>query len=84
MFGEAYDPQEKPTSGIWADPSITRITFRQYREWIQQPATKDDTYRLNLEFIDSIIDYVLKFLRQPRVSGCSIGLYWALLSHNIT
>ncbi len=69
MFGEPYDTQERPSSGIWADPSTTRITFRQYREWVQQPATKDDSHRLNLEYIDSIIDYVLKFLRQPRVSA---------------
>ncbi len=69
MFGEPYNPQERPSSGIWADPSTTRITFRQYREWVQQPATKDDSHRLNLEYIDSIIDYVIKFLRQPRVSA---------------
>ena len=70
MFGEPYDPREKPSSGILADQSVTRITFKQYREWVQQPASKADTLRLNLEYIDSIIDYVLKFLRQPRVCVC--------------
>lgn len=70
MFGEPYDPREKPTSGIVADQSVTRITFKQYREWMQQPASKADTLRLNLEYIDSIIDFVLKFLRQPRVRVC--------------
>ena len=68
MFGEPYSPAERPSSGIHADPSITRIKFKQYREWIQQPASKADTHRLNLEYIDTIIDYILNFLKQGRVS----------------
>ena len=67
MFGEPYNPAERASSGIHADPSITRIKFKQYREWIQQPASKADTHRLNLEYIDTIIDYVLNFLKQGRV-----------------
>ena len=67
MFGEPYNPLERSSSGIHADPSITRIKFKQYREWIQQPASKADTHRLNLEYIDTIIDYILNFLKQGRV-----------------
>lgn len=67
MFGEPYNPAERASSGIHADPSITRIKFKQYREWIQQPASKADTHRLNLEYIDTIIDYILNFLKQGRV-----------------
>ena len=69
LFGEPYDSSEKPTSGITADPSVTRITFKQYREWIQQPTSKADTHRLNLDYIDIIIDYTLNFLKQPHVSS---------------
>ena len=69
LFGEPYNPSERPSSGIHADPSITRIKFKQYREWIRQAASKADTHRLNLEYIDTIIDYILNFLKQGRVSG---------------
>ena len=68
LLGEPYNPMERPSSGIHADPSITRIVFKQYREWIQQQASKADTHRLNLEYIDTIIDYILNFLKQGRVS----------------
>ena len=68
MYGEWYDPRHKPTLGIDADPSITRITFKQYKEWVLQNASKADTRRLNLEYIDIIIDYVLNALQQPWVS----------------
>ena len=68
IYGECYDPRYKPTLGIDADPSITRIMFKQYKEWILQNASKADTRRLNLEYIDIIIDYVLNALQQPRVS----------------
>ena len=68
MYGECYDPRYKPTLGIDADPSITRITFKQFKEWILQNASKADAHRLNLEYIDIIIDYVLNALQQPRVS----------------
>ena len=68
MYGECYDPEQPPTSGIDADPSITRIKFKQYREWILQNASKADARRLNLEYIDIIIDYILSSLQQPRVS----------------
>ena len=69
LFGEPYNPYEKPSTGIHADTSVTRITFKQYREWIQQPTSKADTHRLNLEYIDVIIDFILNFLKQPRVSA---------------
>ena len=61
--------------GIDADPSITRITFKQYREWVLQNASKADTRRLNLEYIDIIIDYILNALQQPWVSddACDVG-----------
>ena len=68
VYGEWYDPRHKPTLGIDADPSITRITFKQYKEWVLQNASKADTRRLNLEYIDIIIDYVLNALQQPWVS----------------
>lgn len=68
VYGEYYDPKYRPTLGIDADPSITRITFKQYKEWILQNASKADAHRLNLEYIDIIIDYVLSALQQPRVS----------------
>lgn len=67
LFGELFDPSEKPSSGIHADPSITRIKFKQFREWLLQPASKADTHRLNLEYTDIIIDYILSFLQNPRV-----------------
>ncbi len=35
-------------------------------------ASKSDTHRLNLEYIDIIIDYVLRVLQQPRVSDDSV------------
>ena len=63
-----YDTGEKPTLGIHADPSITRIKFKQFREWVLQPASKADTHRLNLEYIDIVIDYILSLLQQPRIS----------------
>lgn len=68
VYGECYNPTYKPTLGIDADPSITRISFKQYREWVLQNASKADTRRLNLEYIDIIIDYVLNALQQPWVS----------------
>lgn len=68
IYGECYNPKSKPTLGIDADPSITRITFKQYKEWVLQNASKADTRRLNLEYIDIIIDYVLNSLQQPWVS----------------
>ena len=68
VYGECYDPIYIPTLGIDADPSITRITFKQYKEWILQNASKADASRLNLEYIDIIIDYVLKALQQPQIS----------------
>ena len=67
IYGEYYDPKYKPTLGIDADPSITRIMFKQYKEWILQNASKADARRLNLEYIDIIIDYVLNALLQPQV-----------------
>lgn len=74
VYGEYYDPRYKPTLGIDADPSITRITFKQYKEWILQNASKADARRLNLEYIDIIIDYVLSALQQPRVSDDSFDV----------
>ena len=68
IFGEAYDPLENPTFGIQADPSITRIQFKQFRDWVQQPASKIHGRRLNLEYTDIIIDFILNFLQQPRIS----------------
>ena len=75
IYGECYDPRYNPTLGIDADPSITRITFKQYKEWILQNASKADAHRLNLEYIDIIIDYVLSALQQPLVSddACDDG-----------
>lgn len=67
LSGESYDAGEKPTCGINADPSVTRVTFKQFKEWAQQPSSKADTQRLNLEYIDVVIDYILYFVRQPQV-----------------
>lgn len=67
LSGESYDVSEKPTMGINADPSVTRVTFKQFKEWAQQPSSKADTQRLNLEYIDVVIDYILYFVRQPQV-----------------
>ena len=65
LFGEAFDRNEQPTRGIDADPSITRIQFRQFREWVLQPYSKADAHRLNLEYTDAVIEYVLNELRKP-------------------
>ena len=70
LSGEDYEPGEKPSSGINADPSVTRVTFKQFKEWVQQPSSKADTHRLNLEYIDAVIDYILNFIRQPQVCKC--------------
>ncbi len=67
LSGESYDPAEKPTTGINADPSVMRVMFKQFKEWVQQPSSKADTQRLNLEYIDVVIDYILYFVRQPQV-----------------
>ena len=65
LFGEAFIREEESTRGIDADPSITRIQFRQYREWVLQPYSKADAHRLNLEYTDAIIEYVLNEIRKP-------------------
>ena len=65
LFGEAFFREEESTRGIDADPSITRIQFRQYREWVLQPYSKADAHRLNLEYTDAIIEYVLNEIRKP-------------------
>lgn len=79
LSGEPYDPAEKPSVGMNADPSVTRVTFKQFKEWVQQPTSKADTLRLNLEYIDVIIDYILHFVRRPQVGGAGgHGLGWSL------
>ena len=74
IYGESYNKHYKPTLGIDADPSITRITFKQYKEWVLQNASKADARRLNLEYIDVIIDYVLSALQQPQVCDDSFDV----------
>ena len=67
LFGEQYDPDEKPSSGILADMSVTRIQCKQYREWVQQPSSIADSYRLNLEYTDNLITYILDDIKKPKV-----------------
>lgn len=67
LFGEPYDPNEKPSSGILADMSVTRIQCKQYREWVQQPSSIADSYRLNLEYTDNLITYILDDIKKPKV-----------------
>ncbi len=84
LSGEPYDPSEKATCGINADPSVTRVTFKQYKEWVQQPSSKADTQRLNLEYIDVVIDYILYFVKQPQVGEGRGGREfkeWVRLTH---
>ena len=60
--------------GIHADPLICRIQFRQYREWVMQPSSPADGNRLNLEYNDAIIDYVLNEMRKPGLSDEVVDL----------
>ena len=74
LFGESFKPDEEPTKCIYADSSMARIQFRQYREWIIQPSSKADAHRLNLEYNDAIIDYILNEVRKPGVSDEVVDL----------
>lgn len=74
MFGESFNPNEEPTKCISADPSVARIQFRQYREWVIQPSSKADAHRLNLEYNDAIIDFILNEIRKPGVCDEIIDL----------
>ena len=67
LFSEPYNPEEKPTSGIIADMSVTRIQCKQFREWVQQPSSIADSYRLNLEYTDNLISYILDDIKKPKV-----------------
>lgn len=74
LFGEPFNPEEGPTKCIAADPSLARIQFRQYREWIIQPTSKADAHRLNLEYNDAIIDFILNEIRKPGVADEIVDL----------
>lgn len=74
LFGEKFEEEEPPTAGIQADPCICRIQFHQYREWVMQPSSQADANRLNLEYNDAIIDYILNEMRKPGVSDEVIDL----------
>lgn len=74
LFGEKFEAEEPPTIGMQADPCICRIQFRQYREWVMQPSSHADANRLNLEYNDAIIDYILNEMRKPGVSDEVIDL----------
>ena len=47
--------------------SVTRIQCKQYKEWVQQPSSIADSYRLNLEYTDNLITYVLDDIKKPKV-----------------
>ena len=47
--------------------SVTRIQCKQYREWVQQPSSIADSYRLNLEYTDNLITYILDDIKKPKV-----------------
>lgn len=74
LFNETFDAEEIPTRGIDADPAVTRIQFRQYREWVLQPASKADAHRLNLEHTDALIDYIFTEIRKPGPSDEIVDL----------
>ena len=74
LFGEEFEPDELSTTGINADPSICRIQFHQYREWVMQPTSHADGNRLNFEYNDAIIDYILNEIRKPGLSDEVVDL----------
>lgn len=82
LFGESFDKEEPITKGIQADPSVARIQFRQFREWVMQPSSKADPHRLNLEYNDAIIDYILNEIRKPGLSDEVIDLKRLSLQKN--
>lgn len=59
LFGEEFDPEELPTSGIDADPSTAKVNMKQYRDWVLQPTSKVEVHRLNLIHIDLITNHIL-------------------------
>lgn len=67
LFGEVYDPEELPTKGIDADPSIAKITFKQFRDWVLQPVSKVEVHRLSLMYTDLIINHILSKKRSVDV-----------------
>ena len=74
LFGENFEHDEQPTVGIHADPSICRIQFHQYREWVMQPTSQTDGNRLNFEYNDALIDYILNEMRKPGLSDEVVDL----------